>query len=97
MALTVFVSIAGFGAVFMVVFLTVLCRDQRCRSVSGARNLGNAFGVLSPPAGRRSRVVKLVALPSGNTRAVVVMRPRTFAAGVGRGANKTTRREAGAN
>jgi hypothetical protein len=74
--MTVFVSIAGFGAVFMVVFLTVLCRDQRCHSVSGARNLGNAFGVFGLPAGRRSHVVKLVALPSGNTRAVVVLRPR---------------------
>ena len=97
MALTVFVTIAGSGAVFMVVFLTVLCRDQRCHSVSGVRNLGNAFGVFGLPAGRRSPVVKLVALPNGNTRAVVVIRPRTFAAGVGRGANRTTQTEAGAD
>jgi hypothetical protein len=95
--MTVFVSIAGFGAVFMVVFLTVLCRDQRCHSVSGARNLGNAFGVFGLPAGRRSHVVKLVAPHSGNVRTVVVLRPRTAADGVGRGADRTTRTQAGVN
>ena len=94
MALMVFVAIAGFGAVFMVAFLTVLCRDQRCHSGAGVHNPGNAFGVFGIPR-RRSHVVKVVAPRSGNARAVVAMRRKPAAAGVGRGANRMTQTEAG--
>ena len=92
MALTVFVAIAGFGALCMLLFSTALFRDPRRDSGRRPGSLANALGRLrNGGRSRRSHDVKIVTLRNGGSRAVVIFRPAATT-GVARGNPSITAR-----